>query len=48
MQMKKKLAMVAIAAAVLLGATAPVSAASICDFEPTSFDVWLIQQFVCH
>ena len=47
MRMKKKLATIAIAAALFVGATAPVSALSICDIEATSFEVWLIQQFVC-
>ena len=47
MQMKKKLVKLAIVAVLLVGATAPVAAASICDFEATSLDMWLIQKFVC-
>jgi predicted porin len=47
MQMKKKLAMIAIAAALLVGAAAPASAVSICDVEATTFEVWFIQQFYC-
>lgn len=47
MQMKKKIAKVVIAAAVLVGATSPVSAVSICDIPATSVDIWFIQQFVC-
>jgi hypothetical protein len=47
MRMKKKLATVVIAAALLFGATAPVSAESICDLEPTTFEIWFIQQFYC-
>lgn len=45
--MKKKIAKIAIAAAVLVGATAPASALSICDIPATSADIWFIQQFVC-
>lgn len=47
MKMKKRLAKLAIVAALLIAATAPASAASICDFEPTSFDMWLYQKFFC-
>lgn len=49
MQMKKKLAVVAIiAAAVLVGATAPVSAESLlCSMEATTFEVWFYQVFYC-
>lgn len=47
MQMKKKLAVVVIAAAVFVGATAPVSAVSICDLSATTFEIWFIQQFYC-
>ena len=47
MQMKKKLVKLAIVAALLVGATAPVAAVSICDFEPTTFEMWFIQQFYC-
>jgi hypothetical protein len=45
--MKKRLAKLVIVAAVLVGATAPVSAVSICDLEPTTFEIWFIQQFYC-
>lgn len=45
--MKKKLAKLAIVAALLIGATAPVSAVSICDLSPTTFEIWFIQQFYC-
>lgn len=44
--MKKKIAKLAIVAALLIAAAAPASA-SICDYEPTSFDMWLYQKFVC-
>jgi hypothetical protein len=47
MQMKKKLAVVAIAAALLVGATAPVSAVSLCDVEPFSFETWFYHMFYC-
>jgi hypothetical protein len=47
MRMTKKLAVVVIAAALLVGATAPVSAASVCDFEPTTFEMWFYQLFYC-
>jgi hypothetical protein len=44
--MKKRLAKLVIVAAVLVGATAPVSAVSICDLEPTSFNVWFLQHML--
>ncbi|MFY9822248.1 MAG: hypothetical protein WAM82_12775 [Thermoanaerobaculia bacterium] len=47
MRLKKKLAMVVIAMAVLIGATAPVSAVSLCDLSPTSFDLWFYQLIYC-
>ncbi len=57
MKMKKTLAMVAIAAGVLVGATAPVSATpvsgasasgfSICNVQAGTFEVWLAQQLFC-
>lgn len=44
--MKKKLVKFAIAAALLVGAAAPVSA-SFCDLEPTTFEIWFAQKIVC-
>lgn len=47
MRMKRKLALAAVTVAlltVLAGATAPVSAISICDVPTTSFDIWLAQR----
>ena len=45
--MKKKLVKLAIVAALLVGATAPASAVSLCDVSAFSFDVWFYQQFYC-
>ena len=47
MQLKKKFVVAAIAAAMFIGATAPVSALSVCDIEPFSFDTWFIHTFLC-
>ena len=50
MQMKKKLALAAVMAAMLIvlsGSTAPVSATSVCSMEATSFEIWFIQLFYC-
>jgi len=47
MKMMKKFAKVAIVAVLLVGASAPVSALSVCDLEPTTFEIWFIQTFYC-
>jgi hypothetical protein len=48
MRIKKKLLLIAFAAAVVFGATAPPASADIlCDTEATSFNHWFYKQFYC-
>ena len=49
MRIKKKLLLVAFAAAVFVGATAPQASATsvLCETEATSFNHWFYKQFYC-